>query len=421
MRHAPRIAAVSLCAAALLACGGSSPQTPSVDAGLPPGGGGDAGHHGAAPTWHKDVLPIVQDSCLGCHAEGGIGPFALATYDQAKAMHLGMADAVVQKRMPPWMADPSCREYEHERRLTDAQIATITAWSEAGAPEGDPKDAPAEPPPPQALPWVSATLDPGVDYTPSTAAGTDDYHCFILDPALTQAAHVIGFDIVPGERKMVHHVLLYAVPRTAAQSKDAQTPDVPGWTCFGATGTGSDNVVGGWVPGTPVTRYPEGTGVRVAATDVLVMQIHYNTLGGAVPDRTRVRLQYAQGAVQQALILPQAHAAFAIPPQSEGYQVTTTDPGSRVAATVYGVLPHMHQLGRNIRVEVAQTGECLVDIPKWDFHWQQFYMLKEPVKVLPGQSRKMTCGWDNPTPQTVTWGEGTAEEMCLNYVYVTLP
>ena len=442
--HALRDALTKPAAAALMTaltvlllsgCGGPA-QTVPADAGTPPaispssdGGtsGGDGGTVNgdggttAAPTWHRDVLPVVQRSCAGCHLEGGVAPFPLQTYAQAEPMHFAIADAVAQRRMPPWMADPSCRSYEHERLLTQGEIDTIVAWSAGGAPEGDPADAPAEPPPPLALPWVSDTLDPGFDYTPSTATGPDDYHCFILDPMRTQAADVIGFDIEPGVRRMVHHVLLYSAARTDAQTADAQHAG-PGWKCFGGPGTSNPQVVGGWVPGTPVTQYPQGTGIRVPASAVLVMQIHYNTsTGPAVPDRTRVKLQYAQQPVAKvAQILPQAHATFAIPPQSTGYEVTTTESGPHPGVTVWGVLPHMHQLGTRLRVEIAQTGTCLVDIPKWNFHWQQFYMFKEPVQVAPSHGRKMTCGWDNPTSKTVTWGEGTGDEMCLNYVYLTL-
>lgn len=410
MRHLLQ-ACVFATALAVAACGtpGASPT--------PPSSSGDGGS--AVPTWHRDVLPLVQTHCQGCHVEGAIGPFALQTYAQGAAMHAAIANAVQSRRMPPWMPSPDCNSYTDERRLTDAEIQIFVSWSAHGGPEGDPADAPASPPPPQGLPWVDATLDPGVDYIPSVQSGSDDYHCFIVDPALSQNQDVIGFDIVPGARRMVHHVLLYSAKRTDALNKDAQTPDTPGWTCFGGPETPQPSVVGGWVPGTPVTRYPEGTGIRLRSDQVLVMQVHYNLTGGAEPDRTTVKLQYSKAPVAKvAQIFPQAIASFAIPPHSSGYSVEQTEEAVPVPVTIYGVLPHMHALGKSIRVEVA-GGQCLVDIPKWDFHWQQFYMLKTPVQLQPGDSRQMRCGWDNPTDRTVTWGEGTADEMCLNYVYVT--
>jgi hypothetical protein len=63
---------------------------------------------------------------------------------------------------------------------------------------------------------------------------------------------------------------------------------------------------------------------------------------------------------------------------------------------------------------------CLVDIPQWDFHWQQFFFYQQPLTVPASTSVKLTCTWDNPTDKTIVWGEGTEDEMCLSYFYLTL-
>ncbi len=412
------------CAAALLACG---PSIPEADGGVGGGGGGVIGgggnkDAGTEVTWHRDVQPIIQDNCLGCHGADGIGPFPLETYEQVSSMPDAVANAVKTRRMPPWMPDPSCNSYLDERRLTQEQIDTIAAWADGGAKKGNASDAPPLPQNRPELPWVDATLDTGFDYTPATSAGTpDDYHCFVLDPANTTHKDVIGFDIVPGVRRMVHHVLLYSANKADAVIADSNTPE-PGWTCFGGPGTPNPEVVGGWVPGTPVTQYPVGTGIRLEAGKVLVMQVHYNTsTGDTAADRTRVKLQYAKSPVPKpAMIFLQAEPSFAIPPNSTDYSVTNVGQALPTGVTVYGMLPHMHTLGRSIQVGI-QGGECLVDIPKWDFHWQQFYMLKEPLKVSAGSRSVVTCTWDNPTNVTVRWGEGTSDEMCLNYFYLTVP
>ncbi|MGA9526354.1 MAG: hypothetical protein WBV82_33180 [Myxococcaceae bacterium] len=408
------------CAAFLFACGQGAPGSDGGVGGGPPrfGGGGKPDAGTADVTWHRDVQPIVQESCLGCHGADGIGPFPLETYEQVSSMRDAVAGAVKNRRMPPWTPDPDCNSYLDERRLTQAQIETLTAWASAGAPKGDPADAPPPPEGRPELPWVDATLDTGFDYTPSTAA-PDDHHCFMLDPANTSAKDVIGFDIVPGVRRMVHHVLLYAADKAEAVIKDSNTPE-PGWTCFGGPGTQNAAVVGGWVPGTPVTQYPADTGIRIGPGQALVMQVHYNTRAGTAADRTQVKLQYAKSPVPKpALISLQAEGAFSIPPNSTGYTVTHNQTVP-VGVTVYGMLPHMHTLGRRIQVGI-KDGACLVDIPSWDFHWQQFYMLKEPIQVPAGSQGVVTCSWDNPTGRTVAWGEGTSDEMCLNYYYVTVP
>jgi hypothetical protein len=183
-------------------------------------------------------------------------------------------------------------------------------------------------------------------------------------------------------------------------------------------------MLGGWVPGTFATQYPAGTGINLPAGNVIVMQVHYNLAGGALPDRTTVRLQYARSAVTAAYIIPHADADFVIPPKATGYTSSQT---MDVAffRRLYGVLPHMHTKGTQVRVDLRQTAAgaydtCLVDIPRWDFHWQQMYWYENPI-TLPssGGSVKLTCTWTNPTDQVITWGEGTNDEMCLNYYYVT--
>ncbi|HVG57795.1 MAG TPA: hypothetical protein VNA24_04525 [Hyalangium sp.] len=411
---------------ALTGCGSDtpSPSTPdggSTDGGSTPDGGSEdvvvlPDHE---LTWYRDVLPIVQARCQECHVAGGIAPFALTTYADAKAMHTSMANAAVNRRMPPWMPDNTCVSYVGSRRLSATEIAILATWSEKGALEGNPADAP---PPPQGLgtlPWVDATLNTGADYTP-TSVPTDDYRCFMLDPGLTQDRDLIGYDITPGVRNQVHHVILYATTKANAQRKDDSEPGL-GWTCFGGPGTSSSRMLGGWVPGSGATRFPEGTGIQIKAGEVLVMQIHYNTSQRvSQADRTSAKLQYsAQPVPALASFVELVNGTFAIPPQSTDYSATASIVVPNNAVRVYGVLPHMHTLGKSIRVENRTTGQCFVNIPRWDFHWQQIYFFTEPIR--PGTLSKvvLTCTWDNYTDRTVRWGESTTDEMCINYFYVT--
>jgi hypothetical protein len=375
----------------------------------------------AAPDWYHDVQPIVQSRCIGCHTAGGIAPFPLTSYEDAFFQNQTIAAAVQTRRMPPWMPAEACLPLRDARRLEPAEIDTIVSWSIAGAPAGDPGETPPPIAPPAGLGSVDARLDPGIDYVPHpdpAAHPHDDYHCFALDPGLTEDRDVVGIEVLPGQPSLVHHVLLFAVPPAAAAAADDAEPG-PGWTCFGGPGvTAIPAIVGGWAPGSGPTRAPEGTGIPVAAGSALVMQVHYN-LDHAAPiaDRTIVQLQYASGRVSRpARVLPLADLGFAIPPGASGYRtsvgVTFPQP-----ATLWGLAPHMHTLGRHIRVE--KDGACLIDIPAWDFHWQQAYFLKDPLAIAAGSRVTLTCTWDNPTARTVMWGEGTSDEMCLSYLYLT--
>ncbi|MCY1018641.1 hypothetical protein [Pyxidicoccus sp. MSG2] len=377
---------------------------------------GGPAYSGGPVTWHHDVAPIVQRRCQGCHAEGGMAPFAMKTFPQASARHAAMATAVTQLRMPPWMPAPGELRFKDSRRLTRGEVAILSAWSTQGAPEGDPATAPPPEPAPQGLGWVDTHMEPAEAYVPN-GTQADDYHCFLMEPGFPEARDVIGFEVRPGARHQVHHVLLFNVPEAAARQADASEPG-PGWTCFGDSGVEDQSVLGAWAPGTPATRYPEGTGVRVPPGTVVVMQVHYNLNNGPrVADRTGVDLQFARAPVANpAALMLVASDGFAIPAGGQGYRYTFQQavPSGRL----WGVIPHMHTLGR--RIVLQREAGTLIDIPAWDFHWQQMYFYEEPVEFRSARSRlQLSCIWDNPTPRTVRWGEGTQDEMCLAYLYVT--
>ncbi len=376
-----------------------------------------------AATWHHDVQPIVQRRCLACHVPGGIAPFPLTTYDEAAAQRTKIVDAVTTAFMPPWKPKDGCRDYQDSRRLSKSEVDTIVAWANAGAPAGEAPAVAPQLPPPATLPWTDVVLDAGFDYTPSTAR-EDDYRCFLLDPKLTEARDLIGYDVQPGVRAQVHHVLLFGIPAADARAADLADPG-PGWSCFGGPNTGSTmssatGVLGGWVPGSVLAQYPADTGIAVAANRVIVMQIHYNTHHSGIeptPDRTKVALQFAkQRVAKPGYVVPIADLGFAVPPDAVEHTTSVSFP-LPLTATIWGVAPHMHTLGRKVRVDVGDA--CAIDIPSWDFHWQQMYTFTQPMTVAPGTPLKLSCTWDNPTTRTIRWGEGTDDEMCLNYFYMT--
>src|SRR5256885_13823361 len=97
----------------------------------------------ASVTFNKDVLPILQKNCQGCHRPGEVAPMSFLTYKDARPWAKAMKAAVLTKKMPPWFADPKVGHFSNERRLTEAEIATLVKWADNGAPEGDAKDRPA--------------------------------------------------------------------------------------------------------------------------------------------------------------------------------------------------------------------------------------------------------------------------------------
>ena len=406
----------------ILLCGCT---TEKVDA-TPSGSSGSGGDN--STTWWEDVAPIVYENCLGCHSPGGIAPFTLETYADVQAPTATvMAMATEARLMPPWHADNSgsCNTYRDARWLSDEDIATIGAWAEAGAPEGDAANAPAKPRPPAALENVSSTLDIGVDYTPN-ADIDDDYRCFLVDPKITTDMYLTAYEVKPGEPSVVHHVILYSLESQADEDQAVALDDadtIPGYDCFGGPGAGNSKFIGGWAPGTAVTRYPEGTGVLLHGGRRAILQIHYNTLNGVMADRTTMAIELASSVAKPALIEMVANFNLSLPPGQEYVSAVGGNANpSPVPLTVHGVYPHMHQLGVDLKTTFQRGGEtiCAVSVPDWDFHWQQFYFYEEPITVMPGDFVEIACGYDTRSrTMTTTWGEGTQDEMCLTFFYLT--
>jgi hypothetical protein len=389
------------------------------------------------PTYHTDIAPLLQRECMSCHQEGGIGPFELTTYDQAKAQKDLMAFSVAARRMPPGILDNSgdCQHFPDARWLSEEDIALFAAWAEADAPEGQ---APAEAIRPLPLAGISGDgiIDVIMDepYTPEGSPNepNDDYRCFILDPERTVDSWLTGYEIVPGEPAEVHHMLLFSMldadADAAAQALDDADPR-PGFQCFGDSGVDDTNLLAVWAPGRDAVTYPEGTGLFVPAGRKLVMQLHYNLLSGALPDQTALRLRFANEVQKDALLVPIADDDLTLEgglPKAE-YSFTVPLLGLPEPLEIHGAFPHMHTLGRTLtfsRQAIAdQQGEqreCLAHVPNWNFHWQEVAFYDAPIIVDGSERLDVSCTFDTSSrSEDILWGEGTEDEMCLVFVYLT--
>jgi hypothetical protein len=400
--------AVLVLAAALVGCSGQSQAiTLDVDLGPPPD----------EPTYYGDILPLAQKHCVSCHRPGGIAPFSMLTYDDAKAEALAISAEVGSGLMPPWLPASGCRPLQADRTLSPADAALFVRWGSGFALSGDAALAPPRGDGTAGLPSVDRSMKMAAAYTPP-AGESDHYQCFILDPQLAADADLIGYDVHPGAAQEVHHVLLYPADAAEAQALDDATPGELGWTCFGGPGTTRTLTVGGWVPGSSATRFPANTGIQLLAGRVLVMQVHYNlTYADPTPDQTTVELELADMPVAlHAQLLPILNDSFSVPPGARGYPVEASF-RAPVNGTIWGTLPHAHTHATQMHVD-SDAG-CMVDIPAWDFHWQQQYFFTEPMAIAKGQKVRLTCTYDNPGALPLTWGESTSDEMCLDYLYVT--
>jgi hypothetical protein len=463
------------------------------------------GFAASGPTYNRDVAPILDAKCASCHRLGGIAPFSLTTAADAKAHAAGIVRLTKAGLMPPWMpgAESAAIVGRDRRRLTTDELATLARWVAAGAPAGNAADRHSKPSLGAGLsgPGRTVTLAPPKAYTPhAPGGGIDDYHCFVLDPKLARDAFVTAALIKPQRTGIVHHVILYEA--AGAQATDATRLNAAsggkGWTCFGGPGlpfdlSGSSSVsrlgqppwIAAWVPGHTTNALPRGTGVLLHKGSKIVMQVHYNLIEAAGPDRSQAQLRLrpattpltpletqlyaapvelpcpdgvsgpqcsrqktlqdevdkygASAAFVPAGLLKLCNQTLADYPQSVGVGTsipTTCDRAITQKETIYGVAGHMHLRGRDISV-VLDPGtakeQTLLHIPAWVFHWQDVYYLKQPVTIGPGDTVRVRCTFDNSkdgqpvigakqlTPRYVLWGEGSTDEMCLAMLSVSIP
>jgi len=382
-------------------------------------------------TYYQHVRPILARSCVNCHESGGIAPLALDTYDSAKIFSAQIASASAERRMPPYPADNSgaCNTFRDARWLSAEDIATLTAWHEDGALAGDPDTPAPEVPPFPELGGDVRTVPMPEPYTPN--AGTqDDYRCFVVDnPADAQGtSYITGFDVRPGDPRIVHHVVVFA-PRTAKDAKQAEQLDAaepgPGYTCFGTAKVNAE-IAAAWAPGGGAQRFPDDTGVAIQTGGKLVLQVHYNTSAApGAPDLTEVDLAIATDGITPVAFVPIVDTSLQLPPKQKSATASTTarlsDFGYAGPVTIYGVFPHMHLLGRTLDLRVEHDGaeRCMLDVPRWDFHWQLLYFYDQPGIVDASDTLTLNCDFDTTTADKVTvWREGTGDEMCVAGLWV---
>ena len=398
------------------------------------------------PTYFQNVKPIIDGRCGNCHMAGGIAPFSLRTYGQARRNRTAIAAAVRTRLMPPWHAERKYRRYLWDPSLSKAQISAITRWAAAGGPKGD-SASPGAPLPPVGPGLTRADVRLQLPTYRPKRGKRDDYHCFVVAwPA--ESRYITGFDVTPGERREVHHMIVFgALPRDAAtiDAWDAAEPG-PGYSCYGGpSATGSTDIaarfLAGWAPGGSGADVPEGTGQLVEAGSRLIVQIHYNLQSTAPrPDHSVVELKVDDSVAKKAATAPVVNPGWLISPRSFRIPARSLvkhswagDPrpflrflGSDVdlsqGFSIHSVLLHMHRLGQSGQVAILRASgkrEVLLSIKNWQFNWQRDYRLAVPVRFNNGDRLEIRCTHRNGTKRNVTWGENSSDEMCIGFVYVS--
>jgi mono/diheme cytochrome c family protein len=368
----------------------------------------------SAPTWHRDVLPIVRERCQVCHEPEGVGAFPMLTHAQTVEHLADIGEAVRSGYMPPWQPADGCQSFRDARRLTRREADILLAWVAAGGPAGAPSEAPPAPSKLSGLAQVDLTLTA----PPVGPAAAESIRCHAFAPDAEKARDLVAYEVHPGGPG-VQHVLLFSAPDLDVKALDAQDAE-PGWACSGDPGGLNAQVLGVWAPGSDVTRLPPGTGVRLPAGAPLVLQVHTSGApSGKAPGPTVAKLQFSRSPVARtAWFMPVWKSNYSLPAKSTGFTLNRTlqVPEDGI---LLGVFPHMHGLGRRIKLEAGNA--CVIDIPYWDTSAQQAYFFESLVGVplRTGSRMTLTCTWNNPGPQRVRSGEGAGKEMCLAWLYLT--
>jgi hypothetical protein len=385
------------------------------------------------PTWADNIAPILYKNCTKCHNPNGAAPFSLLTYAEAYQNRFGIKAAVITRSMPPWSPDPNYQHFANERVLSNADIDAISNWVNGNAPQGNLANAPT--PPTYSSGAEIKTPDLVLSIPTYTINTTSDlYRCFVLPANLLADRFITELEVIPGNRKVVHHVLAFQDTTKVPLQLDAADP-LPGYTNYGGTGSNSSDLITGWVPGQGRITFPRGTGIRLRKGANLVLQIHYP--GGIVnqKDSTKIVLKFAAPGSPNRELFNRPILAHVAPILTNGPLLipanTTKTFVERLTIPVDGsflsVAPHMHLIGRRIKVYgILPNGDTLriINIPDWDFNWQGAYTFRNVLKIPARTTLVAEAFYDNTLdnpynpnnpPKLVSRGEGTADEMMLNY------
>lgn len=364
-------------------------------------------------NYSADVAAIVQNKCQSCHRPGEVAPFPLLTYDDARKHSAMIREVIDDRRMPPWHADPRFGHFKDNRSLSSKERATLLAWVDQGAPLGDASKIPPSKTYPEG--WTIGTPDVVFEIPePQTvpAQGTVEYLHLRVPTKFKEDVWVQAAEARPGDRAVVHHILVLIDDHNLLK---------------GLKRDGKDSHFCGYAPGSWPSIFPEGTAKKIPAGSDLIFQIHYTPIGKVRTDRSKVGFIFAKTPVKHQVITHGiAQEKFEIPPGEPNHPVKQSYTLDR-DAHLLSFMPHMHLRGKSFRYDVTLPGgkpETLLSVPAYDFGWQSYYVLTEPLLLPKGTRIDCEAHFDNsaqnpynPDPsKPVHWGDQTWQEMMIGYV-----
>ena len=412
----------------------------------------------SAPTFSRDVAPIMFNKCASCHRPGEVAPMSLLSYSDARPWAGAIRQNVSTRAMPPWHADPAHGTFRNDLRLSDREIDTIVRWVDGGAREGDRAALPPLPKFPEG--WQIGTPDAVFQMTQEfeiPTSGEIPYQYFEVPTNFTEDRWMQAGEVRAGDRAHVHHIIVYvrepgrtirpnvvsvrpiidpaSPPRPAAPAVPAAPPAQATTAAARLQGGrppgGGDAMLVNWAVGEDAPIHAPGTAKRIPAGSTLVFQVHYTTNGKPGRDRSRLGLILAkeppQREVRTGLI---TNAVFAIPPGAANHPVEA-EATFNEDVKIYSLHPHMHLRGKDMTYTATYPDgrqEILLRVPNYDFGWQTDYALAQPLTLPKGTKVRVAAHFDNspanranPDPKaTVRWGDQTWEEMMIGFFTYTV-
>jgi peroxiredoxin/mono/diheme cytochrome c family protein len=359
---------------------------------------------------------IIQEKCQSCHRPGQVSPFSLASYDDARKHAAMIHEVVDNRRMPPWHADPRFGHFANDRSLSARERATLLAWVEQGTKLGDA----AKLPPARTFPdgWTIGQPDLVVEIPDAyvvPAQGVVEYVRFRVPSKFNEDRWIQAGEAQPGDRSIVHHIIVYVDDHKGGKKRGQQFAHL----C-------------GYAPGDMPSVYPPGTAKKVPAGADFVFEIHYTPIGRIRTDRSRVGLIFAKaGVTRQAYTVGIAEDQFLIPANQDNVPVASSLTLGQ-ETRLLSFMPHMHLRGKDFRYTISRPGqaaEVILSVPAYDFGWQSYYTLSDPILLPKGTRIDCLAHFDNsdknpynPDPsKIVRWGDQTFDEMMIGYIDIDLP
>ena len=414
----------------------------------------------------QHIKSIVDQKCVACHKTGGIGGFPMETYAQLVNHGPQSLDAIESRRMPPWAAKRDCREYRGDYSLTDDEKVMFRSWVETNMVETLPESRLYAPSLVEklALTRVDLTLQNPEPYQPQPKP--DETRCFVIDWPYKSKKYITGIDVVPTDTSLVHHSSIYIAPpedREFYQNLDAKTgAKGDGYPCSATMGVGKPSArwIGGWLPGLNGFEYPLEAGMPIDPESIVILQVHYNAPNHShflhsspKPDQTKILFKIEDTVKLIGTLVTFTNPKWMVELDMEipagqknvGHEfsgrldlipslIRQKFPLEGDIFEIQSINMHGHALMSAARMKIIhedESEECLLDIPKFQSHWQLNYLFSKPAKVKKTDKIYLRCEWDNsPENQTivdgqrlpsinVNWGDAARDEMCFGLMFVT--